>query len=435
MRPGLDDKRLTAWNALMISALADAGAVLGARGLPRRRARVPPSSCCATCATPTAACCAPTTAGARSLNAYLEDHAFLLEALLTLYEATFEPRWFVEARALADTIIERFADPERGGFFSTADDHEPLVARRKELEDAPIPSGGVGGGVRAAAARAADRRGALRGGGGRRTIRLLHTIAPQHPAAFGHLLQAIDFHLADVREVALVGDDREPLERVVREAFRPHLVLAGGDRTAGCRCSRAASRSTGRAAAYVCERFACRRPVDRARASCARCWQTDPPVQAAHAPRAARSRSSSSSRSRPARGPRSGPLSGKFEDAQENEATSFLPGDAESVKALKAIERFPDGEARAAVTVIARDGGADAGRPRPGAQLVESLNDDPPPITAGTAGADPVRGRRGGAGRHPGAGHRRQRRRVPGLGRRTSASARTRCAAAGCRWR
>ena len=71
----------------------------------------------------------------------LEDHAFLLEALLTLYEATFDARWFTRARELADTTIERFGDAERGGFFSTADDHEPLVARRKDLEDTPIPSG------------------------------------------------------------------------------------------------------------------------------------------------------------------------------------------------------------------------------------------------------------------------------------------------------
>jgi uncharacterized protein YyaL (SSP411 family) len=62
--------------------------------------------------------------------------------LLALYEATFEERWFTEALALADELIARFSDPERGGFFSTAVDHEALIARRKDLEDAPIPSGG-----------------------------------------------------------------------------------------------------------------------------------------------------------------------------------------------------------------------------------------------------------------------------------------------------
>src|SRR5947208_11539460 len=78
--------------------------------------------------------------GRGRLNGYLEDHAFLLEALLVLYQATFEPHWFAEARAVAGQILDRFADPERGGFFSTASDHEQLVARRKDLEDSPIPS-------------------------------------------------------------------------------------------------------------------------------------------------------------------------------------------------------------------------------------------------------------------------------------------------------
>jgi RND superfamily putative drug exporter len=87
-----------------------------------------------------------------------------------------------------------------------------------------------------------------------------------------------------------------------------------------------------------------------------------------------------------------GPLSGKFEDAQENEATSFLPGDAESVKALQQIERFPAGDTAAAVTVIARDDGrltpADLAEAR---ALAQSLKDDPPPITAGTEGPLPAR--------------------------------------------
>ena len=168
VRPGLDDKRLAAWNALMIAALADAGAVLGrddyldaARGAAafvlEQHAR-----------RPTGGCCAPSTRASAKLGAYLEDHAFLLEALLVLYEATFEERWFTEARALADTIVARFADPERGGFFSTADDHEALIARRKDLEDTPIPAGGSAAafGLLRLAALTGERR--LRGAGGRR---------------------------------------------------------------------------------------------------------------------------------------------------------------------------------------------------------------------------------------------------------------------------
>ena len=79
--------------------------------------------------------------GRAHLNAYLEDHAFLVEALLTLYEASFDPRWFKEARALAESMIERFGDAERGGFFTTSTDHEELIARRKEVGDHPIPAG------------------------------------------------------------------------------------------------------------------------------------------------------------------------------------------------------------------------------------------------------------------------------------------------------
>src|SRR5439155_25031853 len=82
--------------------------------------------------------------GEARLNAYLEDHAYLLEALLALYEATFHPRWFTAARELADTTIERFGDDERGGFFDTSADHEQLIARRKSLEDNPIPAGNSG---------------------------------------------------------------------------------------------------------------------------------------------------------------------------------------------------------------------------------------------------------------------------------------------------
>ena len=138
--PGLDDKRLTAWNALMIAALADAGAVL------ERPDYVDAAAGCAEFVLrdlrdDDGRLLRTWKDGEAKLNAYLQDHAFLLEALLVLYEATFDPRWFAAARELADTMIERFADAERGGFFETSDDHEQLVARRKDLEDNPIPSG------------------------------------------------------------------------------------------------------------------------------------------------------------------------------------------------------------------------------------------------------------------------------------------------------
>jgi uncharacterized protein YyaL (SSP411 family) len=259
--PGLDDKRLTSWNALMISALADAGAVL------ERSDYLDAAKACADfllrdLRDAEGRLLRSWKDGQAKLNAYLEDHAFLLEALLSLYEATFEQRWFAEARRLADSMIDRFADEENGGFFETSSDHERLVARRKDLEDHPIPSGN------ASAAYGLLRLAALTGeheyeARAVSTLRLLHELAPKHPQAFGHLLQALDFHLSPVQEVALVGDDLRPLERVVRRAFRPHLVLAATSAAGpdGVPLLEGRSPVDGRPAAYVCERFACKAPV------------------------------------------------------------------------------------------------------------------------------------------------------------------------------
>ena len=71
----------------------------------------------------------------------LEDYAHLADGLLALYEATFDERWFVDARGLTDTILDHFVDPV-GGFFDTADDHEALITRPKDVQDNAIPSGG-----------------------------------------------------------------------------------------------------------------------------------------------------------------------------------------------------------------------------------------------------------------------------------------------------
>ncbi len=258
--PGLDDKRLCSWNALAISALAEAGAVLerpdfleaarGAADFVLRDLRE---------GAPSGRLLRTYKDGQAKLNAYLEDHAFLLEALLTLYEATFEPRWFAEARRLADTMIERFADPDRGGFFETSSDHEQLVARRKDLEDHPIPSGNASAalGLLRLAALTGEYAYEERAVG---VLALLHPLAARHPQAFAHLLQAITFHLSPVREVALAGDQPEELARVVRGAFRPHLVMAGGE-PGDVPLLQGRIPVEGRAAAYVCEHFACRAPV------------------------------------------------------------------------------------------------------------------------------------------------------------------------------
>jgi uncharacterized protein YyaL (SSP411 family) len=263
--PGLDDKRLASWNALAISALAEAGAVLG-RADYLDAARECAAFVLDTLSDESGRLLRTYKDGDARLNAYLEDHAFLLEALLTLYEATFEPRWFERARALADEIVARFGDPERGGFFSTSADHEELIARRKEIGDHPIPSGN------AAAALGLLRLGALTGEReyqrqAEGVFALFSQTATKHPESYAHLLRALDFHLAPTREVALIGDDVAELAAAVRSTHRPHLVLAAGPAgSAEPALLRDRPLVDGRTAAYVCERFSCQAPVTGAAA-------------------------------------------------------------------------------------------------------------------------------------------------------------------------
>jgi hypothetical protein len=260
VRPGLDDKRLTSWNALAIAALAEAGAVLG------RPDYLQAATSCAEFVLAELRdgegyLLRTYKDGRGRLNAYLEDHAFLLEALLTLYEASFDPRWYESARELAETTIARFGDAERGGFFSTSDDHEGLIARRKGAMDHPIPSGNSSAalGLLRLAALSGERSYEARAMG---VLRLFAEPAARRPEAFAHLLRALDFRLSPTREVALVGRRLDPLAAVVRAEPRPHLVLAGGPEGSE-RPELLAQRSEvdGRPAAYVCESFSCRAPV------------------------------------------------------------------------------------------------------------------------------------------------------------------------------
>jgi uncharacterized protein YyaL (SSP411 family) len=263
VRPPLDDKRVASWNALMIGALADAGAVLEEptyldaaiaaaefvwEQMRDEQGRLLRSY----------------NAAQAHLPAYLEDHAFLLEALLTLYEASFDERFFAWALMLADTILEQFADERGAGFFATANDAERLIVRRKESEDQPIPS------ASSSAALGLLRLGALTGEyryeqAALGAIAVSADVAPRYPSAFAYLLCAADFHLAEVREVALVGPDLAALERVVRSRFRPHVVLAGSSNGLNSAvpllAGRAPAAGGATTAAYVCERFACQAPV------------------------------------------------------------------------------------------------------------------------------------------------------------------------------
>jgi uncharacterized protein YyaL (SSP411 family) len=255
VRPGLDDKVLTEWNALMLATLAEAGAatanqawldaaVHGAEFLMRSltdehgrwlRAWHPEG-------------------GARLL-AFAADHAALVDAFTRLAEATGEARWIAAARATADALIDRFWDEEGHGFFTTPHDGERLVARQKDLQDGATPA------ANSLAAVALVRLAALTGEPRYRRhaeqiVALLAPVAAEHPTAFPHLLQAVDLLVGGVVEVAVVGD-AGPLVRVVHTSYLPDTVLAWGEPYPSPLWE---GREDGKA--YVCRDYACQAPVD-----------------------------------------------------------------------------------------------------------------------------------------------------------------------------
>ncbi len=266
VRPDLDDKVLSSWNSLMISALSEAGAVLDRPDYldaARRAAdfiwngmRSPQGNLLRTWRH-----------GEARLNAYLEDHAFLLEALLDLYQATFDPEIFRRAQAVAETMIDRFADPARGGLFTTSHDHEELIARRKDVGDHPIPAGS------SSAALGLLRLSSLTGEATYRrkaeeVLKLLAPATAKQPAAFGHLLQALAFYHSPSPELAIVwpegssADDAALLIAESRRRYRPNLVLAGGPEGESTPpLLRERKAVDGQPAAYVCMNFSCKAPV------------------------------------------------------------------------------------------------------------------------------------------------------------------------------
>jgi len=255
VRPGLDDKVLTEWNAYLVAALAEAGAA---------------------CDEPTWVAAAVETAefllanlrrtdgrwlrawqadaGARHL-AYATDHGALIDAFTRLAEATGQARWIDEARSAADALLELFWDDERGGVFTTGHDAEALIARTKDLMDNATP------GANGLAAVGLLRLAALTGDeryrdGGEAIVRLLGAMAVDHPTAFGHVLAAVDLLVRGTTEIVVTGD-RPDLVAVARARLLPNAVLAWGERYDSPLWD---GREDGRA--YVCQHYACRLPAE-----------------------------------------------------------------------------------------------------------------------------------------------------------------------------
>jgi uncharacterized protein YyaL (SSP411 family) len=262
VHPGLDDKTLTAWNGLMITAFATAAAVLDrpeyaetasrAADFILAKMRTPDGRLLRTCS--------PTSEA--KLNGYLEDYAFLLEGLVSLYEATFDPRRLDEAREIAGVMLEQFWDDEAGGFFYTGNDHEALIARGKDPHDNATPS------ANSVAVTALLRLVKLTGDAGLQTraettLGLYAELMEARPFATGQMLLALDYHLGPVQEFAVVGDIRgEGTRRVLRaiqKGFRPNKAVAAGT---GDRVPLLAGKAAkGGVTTYLCEDFACQEPL------------------------------------------------------------------------------------------------------------------------------------------------------------------------------
>jgi uncharacterized protein len=262
IKPGRDEKVLTAWNGLMLAAFADAAGVLASGeylAIARKNADFILSELHRD-----GRLLRTWKEGKAKLNGYVEDYANVIDGLIVLYQVSGEIRYLKEARKLADTMITEFWDEEGGGFFFTSHDHEELVVRNKDFYDNATPSGN------SAAADVLLRLAKLTGDEkyekfGATTLRLIASQLRRYPQGFARALSAMEFHLTDTKEVVVIGSPKDELTREVLSSYLPNAVLAVSSdpaRDAGWSpLFSERERIEGKPTAYVCENFVCQRPV------------------------------------------------------------------------------------------------------------------------------------------------------------------------------
>jgi len=266
VRPARDEKVLASWNGMMLRALAEAGRTL-AEPTFIQAAINNAHFLLGSMRKPDGGMYRTWKPGHEArLNGYLEDYANVADGLIAVYEATFDRRWLDAATALANAMLERFADSDNGGFFDTSTDHEQLIARPKDLFDNATPSGNAVAAdvlLRLAALTAnPDYQRAAQG-----VLELLQQPMTRYPLGFARSLSAADFLLSTPKEVVIVGDqadqDTQALLRVVFEPFLPNKVVAGvdGAHTADLPLLEGRERRYGHATAYVCEHYVCQAPT------------------------------------------------------------------------------------------------------------------------------------------------------------------------------
>ena len=269
--PARDEKILAAWNGLAISALATGGRVLGENRYIEAAARA--ADLVLTKMRVGGRLMRSFKDGRAEQPGYLEDQAFVAAGLFDLYEASFDPRWLREALALCKETERLFADPARGGWFMTSDDHEKLLARERPSTDGATPSGAsvaLMNALRAASFTSDDHWRAIAD----RALAALRVSISERPSALSETLLALDFRTDAAREIVIVWPKQAgpaaaaPLVSVLRRTFLPNRVLAGspeGEDLAALATlapivegKRALN---GRSTAYVCERGRCQLPT------------------------------------------------------------------------------------------------------------------------------------------------------------------------------
>ncbi len=267
VRPGRDDKTLAAWNGLMLTAFAEAASILGRDDY--REIAIRNAEFLTTQLMKNGRLLRTYKAGQAKLNGYLEDYAYVIEGLLSVYEATFELRFFTQARELADTMIARFWDEQDGGFYFTSSDHEELITRTKDYFDNATPSGN------SVAAMTLLKLGLLTQEQeyALRSVTILRALRPamvRYPSAFGYMLSGLDFYLSEPKEIAIVGKlDSHEVRSFCEEIysrFLPNKVVAAcwpDDEAAASeiRLLLGKTRVDSKATAYVCRNHMCLAPV------------------------------------------------------------------------------------------------------------------------------------------------------------------------------
>jgi uncharacterized protein YyaL (SSP411 family) len=268
VKPARDEKVLTAWNGLMLASFAEAGAILSRPDyteVAKRNARFVLDNL-----RREGLLLRSYKDGQAKLNAYLEDYAFYVDGLVTLFETTGELQWLTEASALTEKMIDEFWDEQEGGFFYTGQSHEDLIVRSKDFFDNATPSGN------SVAAEVLLRIGLLTDNSDdqRRAATILRLTAAalrRYPSGFGRMLCALDLFSGHPREIAIIGDTAsKETELLLKEVWTPYLpnkVVARatpGDHTAPevIPLLRDRSQLQGKPTAYVCEHFVCKRPVN-----------------------------------------------------------------------------------------------------------------------------------------------------------------------------